>query len=419
MRSVLLTRPLRLVFTANLISMMGSGMNSAAVMWFVLQATHSEVALGMLVVLQTIPSMLMLPFTGVIIDREDRRHLVMWLDAARAIIILTVAVLALKGRVQVWHLYVMNTLVQVGFWMFWPTINALVQELTPEAEYVKSSTFLMAGIQGGFLLSGAVVGFVYNHIHLGGVLLIDFCTYLVSLACYFSVRKGRHIVARPAQAPHDSAWARYLHEMREGIRYLRHKREALLVGVSWSLYLGAMMASTVVMAPLSDRILRAGAIGFGWIYGGWGLGAFLSAFYVPALIRKIGARRALQIAMAVLTVGILVIPFSHLVPLAVFIYMTMGSARGVGGISISSSMMHLVPRHFMGRVQNTFFFAGTAMQIGLALSCGLIAHRISLTAAFAVLAGVYALAFLASVAPVPAAADTSEPVAISAVELAE
>ena len=131
MRSILRIRPLRLVFTANVISMMGSGMNSAAVMWFVLQATHSEVALGMLVVLQTIPSMLMLPFSGVIIDREDRRHLVMLLDAARALIILTVAVLALAGRVQVWHLYLMNTLVQLGFWMFWPTINALIQELTP------------------------------------------------------------------------------------------------------------------------------------------------------------------------------------------------------------------------------------------------------------------------------------------------
>ena len=144
--------------------------------------------------------MLMLPFSGVIIDREDRRHLVMLLDAGRALIILTVAVLALTGRVQVWHLYLMNTLVQLGFWMFWPTINALIQELTPPEQYVHSNTFLMAGIQGGFLLSGAVVGFVYNHIHLGGVLLIDVCTYVVSLSCYLAVRKGRHVVRPPVPA---------------------------------------------------------------------------------------------------------------------------------------------------------------------------------------------------------------------------
>ncbi|MGI9102256.1 MAG: MFS transporter [Terriglobales bacterium] len=410
MRSILKIRPLRLVFTANVISMLGSGMNSAAVMWFVLQATHSEAALGMLVVLQTLPSMLMLPFSGVIIDREDRRHLVMLLDGTRALVILTVAILALYGRVQVWHLYLMNTLVQLGFWMFWPTINALIQELTPAEHYVKSNTFLMAGIQGGILLSGAVVGFVYNHIHLGGVLLVDFCTYLVSLSCYFAVRKGRHVV-RPAgetAQPAKSALAHFFHEMREGARYLRPRRDVRLLGASWSLYLGAMMASVVVMAPLSDRILHAGATGYGWIYGGWGLGAFLSAFYVPALIRSAGARRALQIAMATLTVGIVMIPFSTFVPLAVLIYMTMGSARGVGGISISTTMMQLVPKHFMGRVQNTFYFAGTGLQIVLALSAGLVAHRVSLTMAFGLLAMVYALAFVFSVWPVGVAA--AEPV---------
>ena len=71
MRAILSQRPLRFVFAANLISMLGSGMNSAAVAWYILQATHSEQALGTLAVVQTIPAMLMLPFTGVIIDRED------------------------------------------------------------------------------------------------------------------------------------------------------------------------------------------------------------------------------------------------------------------------------------------------------------------------------------------------------------
>src|SRR5580692_4786362 len=96
MRAIFGQRPLRFVFAANLISMLGSGMNSAAVAWYILQATHSEQALGMLVVLQTIPAMLMLPFTGVIIDREDRRRLVMWLDALRALIILSVGILAFR-----------------------------------------------------------------------------------------------------------------------------------------------------------------------------------------------------------------------------------------------------------------------------------------------------------------------------------
>src|SRR5678809_1763842 len=108
MRASFGNRPLRFVFIANLVSMVGSGMNSAAVAWYILQATHSEVALGTFAVLQTVPAMLMLPFTGVVIDREDRRRLVMWLDAIRALIILAVAILAFMGRTHVWQLYLMN-----------------------------------------------------------------------------------------------------------------------------------------------------------------------------------------------------------------------------------------------------------------------------------------------------------------------
>src|SRR5258706_8167376 len=229
MRSILQKRSLRFVFVANVIPMLGSRMNSAAVGWTILQRTHSEMALGTFAALQTIPAMLMLSFTGVIMDRDDRRRLVMWLGAGRAVVILAVMVLAFLHRVRVWELYLMNTLVAAGFWMFWPTITALIQELTPEGEFVEANTFLLAGIQGGWLMAGAVVGFVYNHIGLGGVLVIDFTTYVVSFLCYFAVRKGRHVVPRPAELRADivaaeTAERRFWHELWEGLQFLRDHR---------------------------------------------------------------------------------------------------------------------------------------------------------------------------------------------------
>src|SRR3989441_12069253 len=235
MRAILQKRGLRYIFAANMISMLGSGMNAAAMAWYILQATHSKMALGLFAVLQTLPAMLMLPFTGVLIDREDRRRLVMWLDAVRAIVILTVAVLALTNRVKLWEVYLMNTLVAAGFWMFWPTITALIQELTPDEEFVHANTFLLAGIQGGWLIAGSIVGFVYNHIGLGGVLLIDCSTYLVSFLCYFAVRKGRHVVPRPSELRADivaaeTAFGRFLREMHEGIQFVRGDRPLILLG---------------------------------------------------------------------------------------------------------------------------------------------------------------------------------------------
>ena len=124
MRDLLSNRQLRFLFAANFVSMVGSGMNVAAVNWYILQSTHSEQLLGLLVVVQALPSLLLMPFSGVIVDREDRRHVVMFLDAARAAVIFVVAMLALTGNVKVWQLFVMSVLVSTGYWMFWPTITA-------------------------------------------------------------------------------------------------------------------------------------------------------------------------------------------------------------------------------------------------------------------------------------------------------
>src|SRR3954469_20564897 len=350
MRSILQKKGLRFIFAANLVSMIGSGMNSAAVAWYILQTTHSEIALGTFAVVQTLPALLLLPFTGVIIDREDRRRLVMMLDAARALVILVVSVLAFSGRAKIWELYAMNMLVAAGFWMFWPTITALIQELTPGDEFVHANTFLLAGVQGGWLIAGSIVGFVYNKIGLGGVLLIDVSTYVVSFLCYLAVRKGRHVVPRPAELHADlvaaeSAFARFFREMREGINFLRGHREIVMLGLSWALFLSAMMTGVVVTPPLSE-VFHAGAVGYGWLNGGWGVGAFVSAFYAPLMIKKFGARRSIAISLGLLTVLMISAPTMPFLALSVLIYALMGSGRGITGVAMNTSLMEQIPQHF-------------------------------------------------------------------------
>jgi len=412
MRSILQKRALRFVFGANVISMLGSGMNSAAVAWYILQVTHSEVALGTFAVVQTIPAMLMLPFTGVIIDREDRRRLVMMLDAARAIIIVAVACLAFAHRVQIWQLYLMNMLVAAGFWMFWPTITALIQELTPGEEFVHANTFLLAGVQGGWLIAGSIVGFVYNRIGLGGVLLIDVSTYVVSFLCYFAVRKGRHVVPRPAELHADlqaaeTAFQRFAREMREGVQFLRGKKNLISLGISWALFLGAMMTAVVVTAPLSDQVFHTGAVGYGWFNAGWGTGAFVSALFAPGFIAALGARRSIAISMGVLAICMILAPLSPLFSIAVAVYAVMGSGRGISGVAMNTSIMEQVPQHFMGRVQNTFYFVGTSLQIALALLVGAVAQA-NLVAGFSIIGMVYAAAFVSAVWPVGAPVTVAE-----------
>ena len=116
----------------------------------------------------------------------------------------------------------------------------------------------------------------------------------------------------------------------------------------------------MLTAPLSDRILHSGAVGYGWLNGGWAIGAFVSVVYASRIIRRYGANRSVTITMSVIALSLFLLPGDPLAALAVPIYFIMGSGRGVGGIAISSEMMEMVPKHFMGRVQNTFFFLASA-----------------------------------------------------------
>jgi MFS family permease len=390
-RGFLSNRPLRLLFAANFVSMFGSGMNTAAVTWYILEATHSEQLLGLLVVAQALPSLLLMPFSGVIVDREDRRHVVMFLDAARAVLIFAVLILALRGSLQIWHLFLMYVLVSTGFWMFWPTITALLQELTPETQFAHSNAMLLAGFQGGFLVSGAIVGFLYGRIGISGILLIDLFTYAFSFTCYLLLRKGRHTVALHTAHRIDHPLRRFFHEAREALVFVRARRSLAFLGLTWAIFVAAMMVTGVVTAPISERIVHAGAIGYGWLNAGWGIGAFFSSFFAARAIQKFGWRSIVPVAMLILAASFYGVPLSTGIGFAAGMYLMAGAARGVGGVALSSSIMEAVPKHFMGRVSTLFSITAIVVQVTLAPLIGHVAHT-GLRLAVLIIASLYVLA---------------------------
>ncbi len=169
-----------------------------------------------------------------------------------------------------------------------------------------------------------------------------------------------------------------------------------------------MVTGVVVTPSLSERVFHAGAVGYGWLNAGWGSGAFLSALYAPAIIASLGGRRSVAFSMALLAACVICTPVSRWLAAAIAFYFLMGSARGVGGIAMNTSLMQMVPKHLMGRVQNTFYFWGTFLQLVLALAVGAVAHKVSLVAGFAILACVYGLSFVASSWPIHAETAVEE-----------
>ena len=90
----------------------------------------------------------------------------------------------------------------------------------------------------------------------------------------------------------------------------------------------------------------------------------------------------------------------------------MGSARGWGGIAITTDMMQQVPKHFMGRVQNTFYFLGTGLQIFTAVLVGYVAHHVGLARGIAIIGGLYAIAAIAVMIPTKEGVRELEEVAV-------
>jgi MFS family permease len=175
--------------------------------------------------------------------------------------------------------------------------------------------------------------------------------------------------------------------------------------------------------------LKSGAVGYGWLNAGWAVGAFMSAIYTPALIRGAGHRRAIGISMALLGLSLIALPFlgthahgsvavsvalevSLALVVCVAVYCLMGCCRALGGVAITSTMMELVPKHFMGRVQNTFYFLGTSLQLGLSFVVGTVSHTRGLAQGYAIVGGIYLLACLAGTWPArDLVAEKSSPVA--------
>jgi MFS family permease len=84
----------------------------------------------------------------------------------------------------------MTLITRMGSAMYWATVNALVQEVIPKSQFTGANAAVLVGVQSGMLIAGSSVGFLYDHLGIGGILAIDGATYFVSAFCLYQVRRG-------------------------------------------------------------------------------------------------------------------------------------------------------------------------------------------------------------------------------------
>jgi len=405
-------RGFRYFFAAMFVSLFGSGMNFIGVSWYIMSATHSTVAVSWQVIVVTLPG-LVVPFLGgVLIDRFDRRYLGVLLDLARGFAVLAMAYVAWHGHLHIWHLYLMTLITGTGSAMYWANVNALVQEVIPPSQFTGANAAVLVGVQSGMLLAGTFVGFFYDHVGIGGILLIDGLTYFVSASCLYLLRSGYVSPREHRQYPREYSEASEIAsqalesgenpevaeaglslaiyaDMKAGFGYLRQQPVVLALGVTHAMLMASIVSSNVVLVALASDILHSGARGFGFIEAGWAIGAILGGFVTSQLPQRVRLPLYVMVIGA-MALGHIAVPFVGFLLGAALLQGCFGFFRALGGIVAQSSLMSIVPRHFMGRTQSAFAIFATVLQLAMSFSLGWIAQRFSIATGFFLLAAMYA-----------------------------
>ncbi len=405
-------RGFRYFFVAMFISLFGSGLNFTAVSWYILSATHSTVKVSLQVIVVTLPGLLIPFLGGVLIDRLDRRYLGVLLDFARGIVVLGAAYIAWRGHLELWHLYAMTLITGIGSAMYWATVNSLAQEVIPPSQFTGANAAVLVGVQSGMLAAGALVGFIYDWAGIAGILAIDGATYFVSAFCLYQMRRGyvspRQRPAYPreySEATEATADALETGEnpevaeaglslavyadLKEGFVYLRQEPQVRALGITHAAMMAGVVSANVLLVALANDILHAGARGLGFLEAGWAIGAITGGLLASQLPHRL--RMTLYVAAIVgLASGHLVIPFVSFLVGAVTLQAIFGFCRALSGVVAQSSLMSIVPRHFMGRTQSAIAILTTALQLLMSFALGWIAQRINIFAGFALLALMYA-----------------------------
>src|SRR5713226_8911976 len=146
-------RNFRLYWYGQMISLMGSGMQSIGQVWLVLELTHSAWQLGLVGALQALPVLLFSIFGGVFVDRWPKRRLLLFTQSAAMLQALLLWALIATGTVQLWHIYVLAMLLGLTNSLYLPASRAFVVEMVgredlPNAVALNCSFSTLARIVG-------------------------------------------------------------------------------------------------------------------------------------------------------------------------------------------------------------------------------------------------------------------------------
>ncbi len=342
-----------ILVTGQFVSVIGDGLASVAVLWWVLQATGSVAVMAGVAAILAAAGLLASPFAGVLADRLDRRGLMMAADGARALCYGAIAAMAAGGHLPIWVLVALLAVARAIGAAYYPALMAALPRLVAPQALPRVNGLLSFAQSTGGLIGAAVGGVLVAAFGVALALAADAVSFLVSVT-------SLALIAIPAEKA--IAASGFRGQMLEGLRYVRqHPLLRALTGPV--LVLNAMTNSAMVLLPaLAAGPLHAGAQGYGFLQASFPLGTVLASGVISATGRS--ARRASSVYGLVVVMGVAIgaLGLSRSLVVGLGEMAVAGAAAAIGNAAVNALLQAGVSGEVQGRVFSLLGGAAQALQ---------------------------------------------------------
>lgn len=169
-----------LLLQGQLVSTIGDSLYSIALAFFVLKLTGSTALVGMIMGIVTIPRIILGPFAGTIVDRYNRKMLIVWADFIRGISIVAVSFLAYNDMLKVWMLMAVAVIDGVCATFFNPAMETVMPMVVPEDKLVKANSIFGMGQSAADIIGQTAGGALYKLLGAPMIFLINGISYIFS-----------------------------------------------------------------------------------------------------------------------------------------------------------------------------------------------------------------------------------------------
>src|ERR1035437_4022540 len=348
-------RNYRLFFYGQSISLIGTWIQRITVPWLVYRLTGSVFLLGLVGFAGQIPTFLMSPFAGVLIDRWNRHKILVVTQVLALIQALVLALLFYEKSISVWHIAILSVFLGIINAFDMPARQSFVVDMIEKKEDLGNAIALNSSmVNSARLIGPSVAGVLISLTGEGMCFLINAISYLFVIAFLLMMK------ITPRKIPVQDTNA--LQKFKEGFRYTFGFIPIRYIILLLALVSLMGMPYTVLMPVFAKSILHGGSHTFGFLMGASGVGALVGAIYMASRKSVLGLEKMVPLFAALFGFGLIVFSFSHLFLISMALMVVIGLGMLMQMTSSNTILQTIVDDDKRGRVMSfyTMAFMGTA-----------------------------------------------------------